>query len=402
MKGKAWLSILGIAAGATLALVFLLISGGTAGEYHVGGQLFCYDCHTMHYSMSHGWDASHTTPIAPGTNGSNGNWLGSTGPNERLLKMPVNDLCASCHDGQTFAPDVIGTNTNVIATAGGRSAGALNHVGGAGAGYEEWKGHTVGSTNPAPGYNPTLVGLTDPLPAGSELECVSCHSAHGSKASFRNLGPRSFSTNSTVRANFSPTYVIGAANDATKDIWINLPSYTAGSGNAATFNPFYAQANISFNKTFVNGSTLVGTLETSNRMGSFCAACHSNFHGGPTNTSTVAIGADFMRHPTAGVDVPSRYNNGRTTAPAAPPIARVRVFGDQPIGTPSTGSPGCITCHKAHGNQNPFGLIFLSQQATTVTEEGGFAPSQTATDAGTGLRNLCWQCHGMGATDAGF
>jgi hypothetical protein len=407
MKTRTMVSIVGLTASAMLAMVLLLVSGGTTGEYHAGELLFCYDCHTMHYSMQHGWDSAHTTPIPYGPMAAGGNWLGAGGPNARLLKLPANELCKSCHDGQTFAPDVVGVNTNLIAGDGGRSAGALTD---GTAGYEVWKGHTLDSNVDPPGYAPALVGLSAThYNASNGLECVSCHSAHGSKPAYRNLGPRGFSSSSSIRANFMPTYVIGAANNTSMDVWIQVTGYTAGTGNAATFNPFYTTANIHFNETFTKGTTIgSGLLQTSNRMGSFCAACHANFHGGDGDTASVSLGAgqDFKRHPTAGVQVPNRYNTGRTTAPAKPPVTRVRIFGDQPIGTAATGSPGCPTCHKAHGNQNPFGLIFLNQlaPAANFSEEGGLAPTQTGlvTDPGQGLRNLCWQCHGMGATDAGY
>jgi hypothetical protein len=390
------LGFVGLTAGAMLAMVLLLVSGGTTGEYHVGAQLFCYDCHTMHYSMSHQWGSGD--PVVAATPAPGGNWLGGTGPNEKLLKLPVNDLCASCHNGQAFAPDVVEVNANPIANPGGRSAGALNTKTSV-APYEIWKGHTLGSAAAPPGYKPDLVGLTDPYPAGSELECVNCHAAHGSKPSYRNLGPRAFSTAAATIANFRPTYVIAAANDTTKDVWINAPGYTTASSNAATFNPYYATQNIRFNK--LADGTKVGSLTTSNRLGSFCAACHANFHGGEDAGSGVWSGTDFIRHPTSGVTVPSRYKNGAAATQPHPgpplPDAKVRIFGDD-----TTGSPGCVTCHKGHGNQNPFGLIFLNQLATNVTEEGGFAPDQAVQDAGTGLRNLCWQCHGMGASDAGY
>ena len=55
-----------------------------------------------------------------------------------------------------------------------------------------------------------------------------------------------------------------------------------------------------------------------------------------------------------------------------------------------------MTCHKAHGNQNPFGLVFLDRNATSVGEEGGFGADDTDTSVKTGYRNLCGQCHSQG------
>jgi hypothetical protein len=48
----------------------------------------------------------------------------------------------------------------------------------------------------------------------------------------------------------------------------------------------------------------------------------------------------------------------------------------------------CMSCHKGHGNQNAFGLIYMLGTGT-VTEQG---------DAGVDARNMCRQCHGMGGS----
>src|SRR5512138_3734046 len=146
-----------------------------AGEWHSGGNNLCTDCHTMHFSMQHNWDG--TTPV-PTTGAANGNWLGATGPNAFLLKAPANQLCLSCHDGQTFAPDVLGTNTNAAPTAG-RSAGAVNTAA-LGAPYDTYKGHTLGAANALPGYNPAAVGAPATwYDATGGIECISCHAQHG-------------------------------------------------------------------------------------------------------------------------------------------------------------------------------------------------------------------------------
>ncbi|HQP92970.1 MAG TPA: hypothetical protein PK570_03310, partial [Thermoanaerobaculia bacterium] len=122
-----------------LALVALPV---VAAEWHTADNNVCTDCHTMHYSMQHGFAGGSVTF---GSQTVDGNWLGgpNEGPNHYLLKQPANDLCIACHDGQPFAPDVVGMNSNP-SPANGRSAGALNEVGGVD-GYAEWMGHTLGS-----------------------------------------------------------------------------------------------------------------------------------------------------------------------------------------------------------------------------------------------------------------
>jgi hypothetical protein len=372
--------------GVAIVVGFCLVGAGTilAGEYHSGDTLLCSDCHTMHFSQAHGFAGGLvTTTAAPG-----GDWL-SAGPNSFLLKAPANQLCLACHDGQGFAPDVLGTNFNTSPTQG-REAGTLNDTAGAGP-YETWKGHTIGSTAAAPGFDPTLVGLAANWydPAGT-LKCISCHAQHGATAAYRNLGPSALGAGI---ANFQPAYVIGTANDPSKDVWINLSSYIAGSGSAATFNDFYSASKINFNR---NDAT-VGSTMTSNRIDTFCASCHGAFHGGPGDTANIGpIGLNgFLRHPTSQVAIGAAGGEHSSVARFAANTTKVKVYTNDYSAYSNT-SPGCITCHKSHGNQNPFGLVFLNGNATSsIDEDGGWAAGQTH-DTNTGMRNLCGQCHSQG------
>jgi hypothetical protein len=45
-----------------------------------------------------------------------------------------------------------------------------------------------------------------------------------------------------------------------------------------------------------------------------------------------------------------------------------------------------MSCHKSHGNQNAFGLIFMSGTGT-ITDNGD----------GGAYRDLCRQCHRQGS-----
>jgi hypothetical protein len=372
---------------AVIAVLAITAAPAFAGEWHAGTTNLCSDCHTMHFSMQHDWTGASPVSTTPQ---SNGNWIGNSGPNMRLLKLPANELCKTCHDGQTFAPDVVSANTNASPSRG-RSAGALNELGDANA----YMGHTLGSTATPPGFNPTGAGVpaTSAYVAANGLECISCHLQHGSQTVYRNLGPRT--------AAFQPTYTINATNDTTKDVWVAIPAgYTANSGSAATFNPYYDAANIGYNKT--NPAKPAGSLmQTSNRMDTFCSACHGDFHGGPTDANIGAsisgVGAqDFIRHPTSVQVIGLAANGGQSSLTRfVAGTTKVPVYtSDRVLFADAT--PGCVTCHKAHGNQNPFALNMLSRNASSVNEEGGFGAAQTHS-LKTGYRNLCGQCHGQGS-----
>lgn len=376
MKARTMLGVMGLVAGGMLAAVLLLPTGAVAGEYHVGGQLICSDCHTIHYSQQHQYDGTAGQGQPPLTGG----------PNHYLLRQPANQLCQGCHNGQAFAPDVLGTNANASPSEG-REAGALNEAA-LGAPYDVWKGHTLESHDAPPGYNPSLVGLGDWYTGTTTgLECLSCHLNHGIATSYRNLGPRSLG--SAPGPNFRPSYVISTTNDTTKDVWVNIPTgYVAGTGSAATFNPYYDRANIFFNR---NDAT-VGTVKTSNKVGSFCAACHASFHGGPSDTNIGGTGTpatEFLRHPTSQVTIGAVGGGHSNLARYVAATNKVKVLTNDYTAYTNS-SPGCISCHKAHGNQNPFGLILMARLSGTISEEG------TTTDVKVGIRNLCGQCHVQG------
>jgi cytochrome c553 len=381
---------------AILGALLLLALPAMAGEWHTGAQNLCTDCHTMHSSMAHSFDS--TTVPDPNAR-ANGNWVDEAGgPYTNLLKGDGNALCTACHDGQSFAPDVLESNSNASPSSG-RMAGALNLDTGGSAGWEPWRGHSLGSTDDAPGYQTGLVeaGL-DPHPSGTELQCVSCHDQHGTPA-YRNLGPASWgmSDPNTIW----PTYVIAATNTATADVWINAPTYTANSGSAATFNPYYAYGTINYNRN--DASVGPSNIETSNKLDTFCSACHGDFHGGEDdaniggNVSGPAF-IDFERHPTSDATIGAVGGSHSNLTLYTSATAQVKTYSDVAGQTDAT--PGCVSCHKAHGNQNPFGLFLLNGAAATVDEDGGYGGTLGAAESiagyGVGLMNLCGQCHAQG------
>jgi hypothetical protein len=318
---------------ALIALIGSILAApmALAGDYHSGANLVCSDCHTMHYSESHTYAGADQAPMDTG------------GPHPWLLRYAQNDLCLSCHDGSASAPDVLGDNTSAYV----RQAGALNKTDGV-APYAPTTGHTLGSADVAPG------GSWTGAPDG--LACADCHSVHGSTA-FRNLESRT----GTATVNTLVTYAAGANNTAMDVFEINSGGALAG---------HYGVDNVWFNEPNEIGSN----------YGAFCQGCHTLFHGNYEDPNMNVGG--WVRHPTSDANL-----LGSMKIQYKSHTNMVKIMsnsGSWGSATSSDATPSCMTCHKAHGNRSPFGLIFMSGTGT-VTEEGD-------TD-GSGIRDLCRQCH---------
>lgn len=330
-----------ITAGLAVMAMVLFAGIAMAGDYHSGSTLVCSDCHTMHYSASHDLSGGAAPAMEAG------------GPFARLLKASdPNAVCLTCHDGQTWAPDVLGAHGNgYVREAGALTTGA--------APYEDYKGHTLHSTAVAPGGT---------WSSADGLECVHCHSPHGgtryvtfpagyTNAQWRNLNGKV----GTMSAGIPFTYAKGT-NDPTRDVF----ETDATLGNLATH---YSVNNVQFNEPDA----------TQSKLAQWCQGCHTNFHGKSTDAN-MNNGSDWVRHPTADVNIAgsnlTRYK-GKTN--------KLKTL----VGTATDDyTPSCMTCHKSHGNQNPFGLIYM-RGVGTVTEEGD--------TYGTSFKHMCNQCHGMGA-----
>ena len=342
---------------AALGALCVFATAAVAGDYHNGVNLICSDCHVMHSSQSHAL-----------TSGGFYVPVGTNGPYSYLLRNDVNDLCLTCHDNSSFAPDVFGANGGVARV---RNAGALNADPTKrpnDTGYDVIDGHTLWSTATAPGG-------TWNNPDG--LECIDCHAQHGQNATqYRNLNTSTSASNKFY--NHTVTYAAGT-NDLTKDVF------------ESTLNG-YDQSQVNYNEPNT----------TQSAYGAWCSSCHTYFHGsGGSAYMGGASGGDpmtnsstsWLRHPTADVNIgwaPTRTYvsslsqfNGHTN--------RVKVMDSQGLWDGSAGdntvTPSCFSCHKSHGNKNGFGLIFMSGTGT-VTEEG---------DSGTRQNDLCRQCHVQGA-----
>lgn len=360
----------------TGAAILAMATTAFAGDYHTGITLKCFDCHVMHYSQTHGYTPS----------GGNFTDLGSGGPFHYLLRDNINNLCLSCHDEQGFAPDVFESHGNGYV----RQAGALNEVGGNGQ-YPPNTGHTLGSTDPAPGSNPEWRNLNG-------LSCADCHAVHGGGAgagwagpsgSYRNLG--GFGT--AIGSTFGITYARGDQDGANTGTNLNYWVFEDVSSGVSANH--YGANHVTFNEPDI----------TTSQYANACKRCHTNFHGavGGSEVGGVLVGAhyeEFERHPTGGVDIGAigggHSNLTRFVAEGASQLQVLSPNGTRHgsyVATDEDLTPSCMTCHKAHGNQNAFGLIYVlgaNAGGGVMTEQG---------DGGTDIRNTCRACHVQGGSE---
>jgi len=341
-----------------LAAIFVLAISAFAGEYHQGSTLSCYQCHTMHYSQQHLFGYAHEDEIV----------LGPDGPYDYLLRDHVNELCLSCHDGgdviDVYGPSDVYQVTN-------RQGGFLNKVGDVNVN----SGHTLGATGDAPGSNPAW--HPDPVEG---LTCVSCHHQHGSagtgnpdavKGQWRIL--RSSPGNGTQRwVNYEKG---GEAVDLTKDIkWRASSPFSGGP---------YETDNTDFYEPVANES----------RYGNWCQGCHTNFHGNSSDPDMYGPNG-WVRHPAAEANIGALGGGYSDRADFASHAYRPQVMsptgdwgtqGDSTWAAPTDLTPTCVTCHKGHGNDNAFGLVYMTGRQPR-TENGD----------GTKITATCKVCHRQG------
>lgn len=335
-----------------LAIVFVLAMTALAGEYHQGSSLSCYQCHTMHYSQSHLFGYAHEDEIT----------MGPDGPYNYLLRDQINELCLSCHDGGDVI-DVYGASDVYAAT--NRQGGFLNKVGDANANC----GHTLGATNQAPGSNPAW------SPDATEgLTCADCHSPHGSagtgnpdavKGQWRILQSRPGSATTRRFVNYEKS---SEPVDLTKDVkWRAASPFIPGTSYETASTDFYEP------------------VATESRYGAWCQGCHTDFHGNSSNEN-MHNAEGWIRHPAAEANLDAADFGTHAYRPQVmSPTGVWGTQGDSTFAAPADLTPTCVTCHKGHGNNNAFGLVYMSGRQPR--SENGDATAITAT---------CKICHRQG------
>ena len=335
------------------AAAILVGSTALAGDYHTDGTLLCAQCHVMHYSQSHGYNADGSgfwTPIA-------------NGPTHYLLRDEINNLCLACHDNNGFAPDVLGSTNTGNEPTSVRLGGYLNRLGGVGL---DATGHTLDSTEVAPGSDPAWSN-----PDG--LKCTDCHHQHG-YAGYGHPTGEQYRNLTSGPGNGSGLFVTyNNTAHGTQDLLMDVFERASDA---------YDESDMDWNEPDI----------TTSAIGAWCGGCHTNFHGTPGDATTVGgVGgvdnwSEFLRHPDGGVDIGDLTGGHSSLAQFAGTGNKVKVMSASGTwdGTVNDVTPTCISCHKAHGNGNAFGLIFRSGTGT-VTENGDSNGAQ--------LENLCGQCH---------
>jgi hypothetical protein len=381
-----------------MVAIALLASAGvaSAGTYHVGKYLLCYDCHSMHGSQSHGYGSANALASpGPASAQLGGDWQFAQGTVfQHLLKGAESDSCLACHDGKNFAPDVVGANANAYPRSGGAIADGST-------GHETFKGHTLSAGSVTPPGGTAMA---------SGLRCFDCHIQHGMANSYRNLGTRS-------DTNTQPTFVVqDQSNTATNlltDVTIRVATAAidpTGTTTSTTYLPqadgvfggYYDMRNVSYSQQTVN------SIQYANRMNNLCALCHPNFHGAPA-AGAVGDGAtgagvggalvsggtgydNFTRHPTSGVYVGWASSGGHTSATNFNGKTTKVKAAQKNASDFINASPMCISCHNAHGSTNGFGLRFIAGNVALTAADD--------IENGTGrYSNLCNQCHGQGTSN---
>lgn len=293
-------------------------------RFHSGSTLACSDCHISHASQTHLRD-----PNAPGMN-EPVPYVGN--PNPKLLRAgdPL-DLCLTCHDGRSFAPDVLNEDANGLAQ---RSAGFFGNPDAVNP-----HGHDLGHGLPkAP--DELCIRCHWGSPDDRKVTCIDCHAPHGNGRA-RNLQWASWPQGTPE---------------------LGLFSSPLGSGMAR-----YEAANVSYGSL---GS------EALREVTNICLDCHHVFTGGwyidpdgngihnrhPSFDSERGSPNTISQGDAQGTTVSSHWVGGTGSGFYGTTRVRSVVPGatGYAAGTVVDAGNGvfCLSCHRAHGSDQDFGMVW--------------------------------------------
>ncbi len=293
--------------------------------YHNGATLVCSMCHVMHASEQH----SGTVPPSVDVFGP---YARETAPNKHLMrKADVVSLCITCHDGVAGIPDVIGADVNGLAE---RSAGHFElptesnprgHKLDYGLSQQDWelctRCHFGGQM------------------ATAAVSCIDCHNPHGNRKA-RNLQ------------------------------WASWP------GGEPDFGLFVDPAASGVNKydaSHVGYGT--GNSDALREVTNMCNDCHHVYTGAgyndPDNDGIHSLHPSYdserddVNHISQGdgrgTTDGAHWNDG--TGAGFVGTSRLRFvkttatdYTDTHVVDAATNGVFCLSCHKAHGGDNAFGL----------------------------------------------
>ena len=295
-------------------------------SYHRGANLLCSQCHTMHASESHA-----DLPSEPGA------YPRTYTPQPKLLKAsdPVT-LCLTCHDNQVGMPDVIGVDVNNLSD---RAAGLFGTVD-----MPNDNGHKI-ATGVDPNELCERCHATNNVRDASgfvtaSVSCIDCHNPHGNGRA-RNLQWASYPGGEYPFGYYIRPGSAGLARYEAVNIGYPAPNGTAFSTEGVEV----ANMCIDCHHAIFN-NTDVDTTHVKHPVYNSEWAQRNTISQGDAKGSTVSshwisgTGAGFLQTQR----VPFVVRGAATFASATTVAASNGVF--------------CLSCHKAHGSNEPFGLVF--------------------------------------------
>jgi predicted CXXCH cytochrome family protein len=337
-----------------LMLFSVVLIYGTAGA--VSGN--CANCHTMHNSQD-------GASVAKDDDGNT-----TATPNARLLKAG----CVSCHSGPVgthrdgdFGPIVLHTGAPADQGVGATNAGGDFYWVDLGS---DTKGHNVdllptslGSNEDAqfyepPGFDSSMGVVGGTWNSTNQLTCAGeygCHGDHttgydswdGVKGAHHSNNTGIINAATTANAGDSYRFLNGISGVEDPD-WqwtVTSSAHNEYKGVNDAAGRAYDSAND------YTEAAAAGTISY------LCAECHGDFHADVANDADYSGPADpWRRHPT-DIALPTYAGaeySAYTTYSVEAPVGRVGTL----VASNSTVTPGtdvviCLSCHRAHGSNEP-------------------------------------------------